>query len=276
LLNDGNPMANEAIDLYDNVYGDFTSLAETQVRRAAFGTDIGQSSWLTAQDWLRYADLAKVNAGSRVLEVGSGSGGPAVYLAVERGCHVTGVDINQNGVANAERLAAARGVGDRTEFRAIDASEPLPFPDGSFDAVLSNDAMCHIPHRLDVLRDWRRVLRPGGRILFTDAMVITGQVSQEEIATRSSIGRYFFVPPGENERLIAGAGFTLIAANDETAAAATIAGNWRAAREQHRDELLSREGASNFDGLQRFLACVHTLSGERRLSRFCYVAEKPA
>jgi len=269
-------VTNEKIDLYDNVYGDFTSRAETEVRRAAFGEDIGQSSWLTAQDWQRYADEAEVQASSRVLEVGSGSGGPAVYLAENRGCHVTGVDINANGVANATRLAAARGVADRAVFRAIDASEPLPFPDGSFDAVLSNDAMCHIPHRLEVLRDWRRVLRPGGRMLFTDALIITGQVSHDEIATRSSIGLYFFVPPGENERLIRDAGFRLIASHDETAAAETIARNWHAARETHRDELVTREGATNFEGLQRFLACVHLLSAERRLSRLCYVAEKPA
>ena len=267
--------ANSKLDLYDNVYGDFASRAETEVRRAAFGEDIGQSSWLTGQDWLRFADEAGVHESSRVLEVGSGSGGPAVYLAEKRGCHVVGVDINENGVANARKLAAARGVSEHAAFRAIDASEPLPFPDSSFDSVLSNDAMCHIPHRLDVLRDWHRVLRPGGRMLFTDALVMTGQVSHEEIATRSSIGLYFFVPPGENERLIAEAGFTLIAANDETEAAEVIAGNWRAAREQHRDELVSREGAANFEGLQRFLACVHTLSAERRLSRFGYIAEKP-
>jgi len=199
-----------------------------------------------------------------------------VYLAEKRGCHVTGVDINENGVANASRLAAARDVSDRTVFRAIDASEPLPFPDASFDAVLSNDAMCHIPHRLEVLRDWRRVLRPRGRMLFTDALIITGQVSHDEIATRSSIGLYFFVPPGENERLIRDAGFKLIVSHDETAAAETIARNWHAAREQHREELVTREGATNFEGLQRFLACVHTLSAERRLSRLCYVAERPA
>jgi SAM-dependent methyltransferase len=263
----------EKVNLYDNVYGDFSSRAETEVRRAAFGKDIGQSSWLTADDWLRYAD--KVNAGyrSRVLEVGSGSGGPAVFLATERGCQVTGVDINERGVANGNELAAAQDVADRVTFKTIDASAALPFPDASFDAVLSNDAMCHIAHRLDVLRDWRRLLRPGGRILFTDALVITGQVSQEEIATRSSIGVYFFVPPGENERLIEKAGFTLLAADDQTDAAATIARRWHDAREEHRAELTAREGEANFAGLQRFLDCVHALSSERRLSRYCYLAK---
>ena len=60
--------ANSKLDLYDNVYGDFASRAETAVRRAAFGDDIGQSSWLTAQDWLRFADEAGVHEASRVLE----------------------------------------------------------------------------------------------------------------------------------------------------------------------------------------------------------------
>lgn len=218
-------MAN-SVDLYDNVYSDFESRAETAVRRAAFGEDIGQSSWLTAEDWLGFADLAGVRDESRVLEVGSGSGGPAVHLATKRRCHVTGVDINEHGIENGRLLAASRGVDDRVHFEAIDASRPLPFPADSFDAVLSNDAMCHIANRLDALRDWHRMLRPGGRMMYTDALIVTGAITAEEIATRSSIGLYVFTPPGENERLIAAAGFTLLAANDVTAAAETIAGRW--------------------------------------------------
>jgi SAM-dependent methyltransferase len=266
----------ESVDLYNNVYADFTSPAEAAVRHQAFGEDIGQSSWLTAPEWLRFADEALVSKNSDVLEVGSGSGGPAVYLAAARGCRVTGVDINEHGIRNAERLAALRGVADRVTFRVVDGGKPLPFAPAVFDAVLSNDAMCHIANRLDVLREWHRVLRPRGRMLFTDAMIVTGLVSHEELAIRSSIGFYLFLPPGENERLIGRAGFTLLAAKDVTAAAADVAARWHAARELHRAELVAREGETNFAGLQRFLDCVHRLSAERRLSRFCYLAEKTA
>ena len=78
----------ETVDLYNNVYGDFGSRAEAAVRQDAFGEDIGQSSWLTATEWLRFADQVQVREHSHVLEV-SGSGGPTVYLAAARGCHVT-------------------------------------------------------------------------------------------------------------------------------------------------------------------------------------------
>ncbi len=49
----------EQVDLYNNVYGDFGSTAEAMVRHEAFGEDIGQSSWLTAAEWLRFADQVK-------------------------------------------------------------------------------------------------------------------------------------------------------------------------------------------------------------------------
>jgi SAM-dependent methyltransferase len=263
------------VDLYDNVYSDFHSDAEVAVRREAYGEDVGQSSWLTAAEWLGFADRLGVGAGSDVLEVGSGSGGPAAYLAVARGCRMTGVDINEHGIQNARRLAQARGLADRVRFQTVDAGRPLPFSDGRFDAIVSNDAMCHIAGRGAVLGDWYRVLRPGGRALFTDALVLTGPVSHEELATRSSIGYYLFVPPGVNERLLQEAGFEVKAVEDVTGNAAEIAARWHDARARHRATLVGREGEDNFEGLQRFLHCVHLLSRERRLSRYAYLAAKP-
>jgi len=265
-----------SVNLYDNVYADFGSDAERAVRVETYGEDLGQSSWLTAREWLEFADLLAIGPGSEVLEVGSGSGGPAVYIAAERGCRLTGVDINEHGVRNAGALARARGVEHRVRFEAVDAGRPLPFADAGFDAVVSNDAMCHIADRPSALRDWYRVLKPGGRALFTDAMVVTGPVSHEELATRSSIGFYLFVPPGANEAMLRDAGFTVREVRDVTANAADVATRWMDARSRHRDALIAREGQANFDGLQRFLACVRTLSVERRLSRFAYLADKPA
>src|SRR5205814_5152951 len=101
-----------------------------------------------------------------------------------------------------------------------------------------------------------------------DAMVITGLLSNEEIAARSSIGSYFFLPPGENERLIRSSGFKLIRADDVTANAALIAKRWHDARARRGTRLARIEGKANFEGLQKFLWRVHIVSVEGRLSRY--------
>jgi len=229
---------------------------------------------MTADELRHFIVLLGIDASTNVLEVGSGSGGPALFLAKETGCKLTGVDINEFGVNNANDLARECGLSDRADFRLIDAGKPLPFDTNSFDVVFSNDVMCHVPDRQTVLREWHRILRPGGHMLFTDALVVTGIVSHEELATRSSIGLFFFLPPGENERMIQAAGFEIVAVEDLTPAAAEVSKLWHGARENHRDAMIKIEGEENFNGLQDFLGCVHTLTSERRLSRFMYQARK--
>jgi SAM-dependent methyltransferase len=269
-------MTENPVNLYDNFYANYANDAEAAVRRETYGEDLGQSSWLTAPEWLGFADKLGIDANTDVLEVGSGSGGPAVYLAAKRGCRITGVDINEHGVRNATSLASSNGLADRARFETVDANKSLPFADASFDVIVSNDAMCHIADRASALRDWHRILRPGGRACFTDAMIITGPVSHHELATRSSIGFYIFVPPGANEAMFRDAGFTVTAVEDVTDNAEAVSARWRDARARRRDALVKLEGAATFDGLQRFLDCVHELSAERRLSRFAYFARKSA
>ena len=75
-----------------------------------------------------------------------------------------------------------------------------------------------------------RVLKPGGRMLFSYALVIGGMISHEEIATRSSIGIYVYSPPRENERLIERANFRSIDVKNTTHSAALISKQWYEAR----------------------------------------------
>jgi SAM-dependent methyltransferase len=136
------------------------------------------------------------------LDVGCGSGGPALFLARQAGCRVTGVDVSAPGIQAGRTLARRAGLDAKVHFRRADVREPLPFPDGAFSALVCLDAMCHLPERGRLLGEWRRALRPGGRMLYTDPVVVTGPVSNEELATHSSTGYFEFCPPGVNERLI--------------------------------------------------------------------------
>jgi len=264
-----------SVDLYNTSYDNFSARVQAEVRAETYGQDLGQSGWMTADELRQFIRRLKLKPSSHVLEVGSGSGGPALFVARTVGCRITGLDINEYGIKNANDLARWQKLDSLAHFQRADASRRLPFATNSFDAVLSNDAMCHVPRRKAVLREWFRVLEPGGRMLFTDAMVITGLLSNEEIATRSSIGSYFFLPPGENERLIRAAGFELIRTDNVTANAAIIAKRWHDARARRGKDLVRFEGKTNFEGLQKFLRRVHVVSVEGRLSRHAYLAQKP-
>jgi SAM-dependent methyltransferase len=265
----------DKVDLYDGEYGNYESDIYREVRLETYGVDLGQTSWVTTEESAQIPALLALTANSSVLEIGCGSGMYALHIAQTIGCDVTGLDINPLGIRNANQLALNSGIAGHLRFQECDVSQPLPFADETFDAVFSNDVMCHIPGRASLLAEIYRVLKPGaGRMLFSDALVIGGIISHEEIATRSSIGFYLFSPPGENERLILGAGFTELHVTDTTEHAARTAGRWREARQKHKDRLIAAEGELKWAGLQRFLSGVQTLTEERRLLRLLYEARK--
>lgn len=267
-------MVSPRAELYDDAYSHYASGLYREVRVATYGADFGQTSWVTTAESEQIPELLGLLQDSFVLEIGCGSGGYAVKVVEQAGCSIVGLDINESGVRNANDLASSRGVASRAHFEQCDGSKQLAFGDKTFDAAFANDVLCHIPGRLDVLCELFRVLKPGARLLFSDALVIAGMVSHEEIAARSLIGYYMFSPPGENERLLAQAGFSQICVSDTTENAARISERWRLAREQRREALIAAEGHLAFERLQRFLACVQALTDERRLRRFLYVAAK--
>lgn len=264
----------DKVELYNGEYGHYDSDIYRQVRLETYGVDYGQTSWVTTDESAQIPRLLQVTDESSVLEIGCGSGVYGLQVVRATGCKLIGLDINELGIRNANRLASDSGAGGKVRFEVCDVAKPLPFADASFEAVFSNDVLCHIPGRLSVLAEMYRVLKSGGRMLFSDALVIGGVISQDEIAARSSIGYYLFSPPGENERLIQKAGFTGLEVSDTTADAASIAGRWRQARERHKDKLIPLEGEATWAGLQRFLACVQALTEERRLLRLLYQAQK--
>jgi SAM-dependent methyltransferase len=262
------------VDLFDSTYSNFTEDVLDIIRKETFGTDIGQNSWLTVDEYERWLPWLNLTSDSHLLEVASGSGGPAGYVARATGCQVTGIDANESGVATASQLVAEAGDSNRVRFKVADATAPLPFAQGSFDALLCIDSMNHFPNRAAVFKEWCRVLRTGGRAIFTDPVLITGPVTNDELAGRSSIGLFLFVPPGVNEQLINEAGLRLVRQEDVTANAALVSGRWRDARAAHRSDLIQIEGEERFEGLQKFFAAVHQLTSERRLSRVAYLVEK--
>jgi ubiquinone/menaquinone biosynthesis C-methylase UbiE len=204
----------DEVPLYASAYAGLD--ARDRVRRETYGEDLGQSSWMTVDELDRFGEWLELNSGSRLLDVGCGSGGPVLHLAETTRATVVGLDVLEEGIAAATAQAQARGLTETSTFVRADAGERLPFEDESFDAVLSIDAMCHLPDRLSVLEEWRRVTRPAGRVLFTDPTIITGPVTGAEIADRSAIGVYVFSIASMNGELLAEAGFDVLRREDLT------------------------------------------------------------
>jgi ubiquinone/menaquinone biosynthesis C-methylase UbiE len=259
---------------YDANYGNFQSDLYAEIRRQAFGDDIGQSSWITAEEQDRFLSQLNLSPGKTLLDIACGSGGPALRIVERTGCSLVGVDVHPQAIATANDLAAQRNLSPRAKFQIADATVALPFPDSAFDALTCIDAINHLPNRPQVLADWARLLKPGGRLLFTNPTTVTGPLTSTEIAVRSSIGFFLFVPRGYDERIIQQSGLRLLLNEDVTKNMAEIAERRRAARASKAPDLREIEGDQTYEGQQEFFTVASRIATEGRLSRFLFVAEK--
>ncbi|MFI1796943.1 SAM-dependent methyltransferase [Streptomyces sp. NPDC020379] len=148
------------VGIYDNAHEAVAVAARRTVERMAAKT------------------AGALGSGSTVLDMGSGYGGAARQLAETYGCRVTALNISEVQNRRNHELNLARGLDGLIDV-VTGSFHDVPAPDGSFDVVWSQDALCHSGDRPTALREAVRVLRPGGQLVFTDFMAAVDAPAEE-------------------------------------------------------------------------------------------------
>ena len=128
----------------------------------------------------------ELGSGQGLLDVCAGLGGPARFLAQNFGVQVQGLDLNAGRVAGAEKLTDLVGLGGLCSFQEGDATQ-MPFADRSFDAAMSQEAFIHIADKEALFGELQRVLKPGGRLCFSDWVAGTGLSPDDRQRLQSGI-----------------------------------------------------------------------------------------
>jgi sarcosine/dimethylglycine N-methyltransferase len=160
------------------------------------------------------ARLAAISASMSVLDVGSGVGGPARYLAAACGCRVTGVDLSEAFVDAARYLTARTGQSGQVSFETGDALN-LPFDNGRFDAVFLQHVAMNIADRARLYREIGRVLKPGGKFATYDVVVKQGEPHYPVPWARTP-ATSFLLTAEATRQAIESAGFRTLAAQDDS------------------------------------------------------------
>ena len=259
---------------YETLYAEFDSPLMQQLRIEAYGDDFGQHSWVTAAELESCRRGLGLTASSRLLDLGYGPGGPLTFVVGRVRCRAVGVDLSHAAIAAARARVVAHGLDTLVLLQQADANQPIPFVSSSFDAVMSVDTVLHLRDRTRLIREVARVLSSNGKFWFTDAAVVTGPVSSQEVGLRSMHGYTQFVPSGFNEGALEDAGFRLMLIEDRTTAVLRNAKGRLVARLAHRAELEQVEGTAYFERQLRYLDTVVALAERGATSRVSYLAER--
>jgi ubiquinone/menaquinone biosynthesis C-methylase UbiE len=193
---------------------------------------------------------ASIISSDHLLDVCSGVGGPARYIAWKSGCRVTGLDLTASRVAGAIELTQATGLAERVDFVQGNALE-MPFDDNSFTCVIGQEAFAHIPNKKQLISECARVLKPGGRMVFSDIM--SHQKIPQDNADRLFEGMRFseIATLQDYTSWLASTGLTMVQTTDLSSEWTRILVDRHAMYRSLETQTVSRLGREHFDRYDR-------------------------
>ncbi|TJX39123.1 MAG: methyltransferase domain-containing protein, partial [Mesorhizobium sp.] len=148
--------------------------------------------------------------GARLLDIGSGIGGPARFVANNAGVDVTGIDLTQSYVDIATSLSRRTGMADKTRFVQGSALD-MPFADAGFDVAMILHVGMNLPDKAKLMSEAARVLKPGGVFAVYDVMRLKDGALTFPLPWASNETLSFVATPGDYRSAAAAAGFSVTA-----------------------------------------------------------------
>lgn len=221
------------------------------------------------------ANAANLRPGTRVLEVACGYGATALYLAKTYGCKVTATNISEKELEVGRQRARDLGLSDLVTFEYADFHD-LPYPDGSFDVVWSQESFLHGADKKGILKECGRVLVPGGTFLITDILVRrdTPQEDRDRIYERLSTPEIWAME--DYLQALLDLGFEIKRVDDWSQYVARSYGWVLDQVKQHYDELVARAGNETVDKAANGLTFWVDSARAGKVGWGFYLVQKPA
>ena len=240
------------------------------IERSVCGCDYGGTSWTTREQCEQISALLELRPGMRLLDVGAGSGWPALYMTGSSGCDIVLVDLPLAGLKIAAERAVLDGIISRCRVAVADGANLL-FPDECFDAVSHSDLLCCLGPKRAVLGACRRVIRRGGRMVFSVLSVAPG-LSPADYSRAVENGPEFIESEADYSTLLTETGWGRVERFDLTTDYAASCRRQLEADEEHEEALQTLIGASEFGERNVGWRSKLTAIGDGLLRRELFVA----
>ena len=253
------------------------SPANRLIRESIWGKedDIGQQSFITPRYLDQLIRRLGIEEKTKVLDVGSGAGGPAVYMADRTGCEVCGIEINEVGVEVSKKLAENSGLEETVEFHLGDAMR-MPFSDNEFDLAISLNVMNVFEDKTGLFREVLRVLKPSGTWAFLSG---TFELADDE-ETKNRMARGYLIPQyydslsSYREKLLS-AGFRVEEITEYVADFGVQVKKWGDAYKKHSAKIAEEQGEENTRYHVEYFDTYLRLVDEGRASNHLVISSKP-
>lgn len=215
-----------------------------------------------------------LKAGEHLLDIGCGTGVPAVRMAQHSGGRVTGITVSRSQIVKATETAQSAGISDRVSFRYGNAMA-LDFADESFDAAMAIDVYAHLSDRQQAFHETARVLRPGGHFMMSE-FTIRGTPPQQQMAAYLQTWRNMPpITPAQTIEMAATAGFELVRAESMTQNCAFSGEMMGLNYADRHDEIIDRYGPELVAQMDQLVPLMRSFIRDH-VGHYLFLLRKPS